>query len=216
MFKVLLTYFAILVSWTVYRYYYRFSEPMDEIMAKPLVFVLPVVWYIWHYEKGEWGKIWGNFGDRGNKGNLFQSLYLGIGLGMILGAEAFLFNFLKYGRFNFQPVLPVGDYGLAGFLGLSAATAVSEEILGRGFLYQQLRYYLSDMRAVFLSSLLFLLLHLPLVFFILPLSGVALAVYLVSVFVLSIANCILFRFSGSLLTPILLHIFWNATVGLYL
>lgn len=210
MLRVLLTYFIIFFSWAVYRYFYRFSEPIDELIVKPLVFVLPVLWFVWQYEQGKWERL-------GLKvGRLFRDLYFGIGLGMILAAEGVIFNYFKYGEVNFQPVLPVGNFGLAGFLGLSVATAVSEEILGRGFLYGQLRYYLADGRAVLVSSVLFLLLHLPIVLFILHLTGVSLLIYLVSVFVLSVANCVLLQFSGSLLAPILVHIFWNATVGLYL
>lgn len=210
MFRVLLSYFAILVSWTVYRYFYRFSEPIDELIAKPLVFVLPVLWYTWQYEKGDWEKL-------GLKvGRLFRDLYFGIGLGMLLGIEGVIFNYFKYGGLNFQPILPIEGKGLLVFLGLSLATAMSEEILGRGFLFQQLQYHLTDVRAVLLSSLLFLFLHLPIVVFVLHLTGVTLVIYLVSVFVLSVVNCILLQFSGSLVSPILVHAFWNMTIGLYL
>lgn len=210
MLKVLLTYFAIFFSWTVYRYFYQFSEPVDELIAKPLIFVLPVIWYIWQYEKGRWGKLGLKFR------HLFRDLYFGIGLGMVLGIEGLFFNYLKYGELNFEPVLPVEGHGLYVFLGLSLSTAISEEILGRGFLYNQLRHYVSDVQAVFLSSVLFILLHLPIVIFVLHLSGIALVVYIVSVFVLSVVNCVLLRFSGSLLAPILVHAFWNMTIGLYL
>lgn len=225
MIRVLLTYLVVLLAWAAYRYFYMLSEPIDELVAKPLVFVLPVIWYAWQFEKGNWGKIWGDLGDRGNWGNIFKSLYLGLGLGMILGAEGLFFNFLKYGGFNFAPVAPVGSlpsttlgagFGLLGFLGVSAATAVSEEILGRGFLYGQLRYFLRGSRAVLLASLLFVLLHVPIVLFVLNLSGLTLGVYLFSVLVLSVANCLLFTYTGSLVAPILVHVFWNATVGLYL
>jgi membrane protease YdiL (CAAX protease family) len=212
----------------VYRYFYRFSEPIDELIVKPLIFVLPVLYFFYKYEKprttlgagfGNWGKIWGdrdNKSDKGNRGDIFKSLYLSIGLGMVLGAEGLFFNYLKYGEFNFAPVLPVGNWGLLGFLGLSGATAISEEVLGRGFLYGQLRHYLPETGAIVLSSLLFVLLHVPIVLFVLKLSGLTLGIYLFSVFILSIANCLLLRFTGSLLSPILVHAFWNMTIGLYL
>ena len=135
---------------------------------------------------------------------------------MVLGVEGLLFNYLKYGELNFKPIVPVEGYGLYVFLVLSLSTAISEEILGRGFLYNRLRHYIPDVQAIFLSSILFILLHLPIVIFVLHLSGITLGVYLVSVFVLSVVNCMLLRFSGSLVSPILVHVFWNMTIGLYL
>lgn len=179
-------------------------------MAKPLVFVLPVIWYIWEFEKGKFAK----FGLR--FGNVFRDLYLGIGLGLVLAAEAIVGNYLKYGELSFVPVLPVGSYGLFPFLGLSLATSVAEEILGRGFLYTNLKFYLSHFQAELVSSLLFTLIHFPIVLFLLQLAGINLGIYLFSVFALSIANCLLLRYTGSLVTPVLVHTFWNATIGLYL
>jgi len=79
-----------------------------------------------------------------------------------------------------------------------------------------MRNYILDPKASFFSSLLFLLLHLPIVFFVLKFSGLTLVIYLFSVFVLSLVNCFLFRLRGSLLAPLLVHAFWNMTIALYL
>lgn len=208
--RVLTTYLFILIPWAVYRFYYHLTEPVDELVAKPIVFLLPVIWYSWRYEESNLTKL----GLRVT--NLFRDLYLGIGLGIVLALEGMLVNYVKYGELNFRPLPTAEGYGLLLFLVLSLATSASEEILGRGFLYNQMRYYLDDLGAVFLSSLLFLLLHLPIVYFVLQLTGATLGIYLASVFVLSVANCLLLRFTGSLVSPILVHAFWNMTIGLYI
>ena len=104
------------------------------------------------------------------------------------------------------------------FLVLSLVTAISEETLGRGFLYNRLfEEGRNQFGAAIISSVLFLLLHVPILFVQLNLTGGSLVVYLISVFLLGVTNCYLFTFRGNRLTvPILVHLFWNATVALYL
>jgi membrane protease YdiL (CAAX protease family) len=48
------------------------------------------------------------------------------------------------------------------------------------------------------------------------LQGITLVLFLVTDFVLAMANSLLFYNTGSLVAPILVHIFWNMTVALYL
>lgn len=66
------------------------------------------------------------------------------------------------------------------------------------------------------SSFLFLLLHVPILFTRLHLTGTSLLVYPISIMLLGITNSYVYSLRGSLVLPILIHAFWNMTVALYL
>ena len=51
--KALNLWAVILIVWSVYRTYFKLPEWFDEFVAKPVVFVLPVLVYIKSVEKKE-------------------------------------------------------------------------------------------------------------------------------------------------------------------
>lgn len=214
--RVLAIYAIVLFAWGVYRFFYQLSEPLDEFITKPLIFLGPVFWYLSKYEKSNWRLLGFKSKHMSHGLSITKDIYLGVGLGMLLGAEGLIFNFIKYQGFNFKPVATATEFGLFGLILLSTATAITEETFGRGFLYNFLRYYIPDSKAVPISSFLFLLLHFPIVFFVLKLTGLGLFIYLSTILILSIANCIIFRITESIYAPILIHLFWAVTMGLYL
>ena len=67
-----------------------------------------------------------------------------------------------------------------------------------------------------IASFLFMLLHFPIMFTRLHLTGSALLFYPLSIFLMGVTNSYLYTLRGNLLLPILLHAFWNMTVSLYL
>ncbi len=36
----------VLLIWSLYRYFLKFPEWVDELIFKPVVFVLPVIWFV--------------------------------------------------------------------------------------------------------------------------------------------------------------------------
>lgn len=208
---IYLLWFVIFLVWSIYRVSTHFPEWIDEIVAKPVVFVLPVLWWVLLKERGSFASIGLTFK------NFFKEIYIGLGIGLLFGAEGVLVNFLKYGTFSFVPIAAVSSVGLFPFLIFSVVTSISEEILGRGFVYGRLyEENKGQLKSALIASFLFLLLHIPILFTKLNLMGPSLIVYLVSVFLLGLTNCYLFSIRKSLVVPILVHIFWNATVALYL
>lgn len=201
----------IVIVWALYRYFGSFPEWVDELIAKPLVFVAPVIWYTLRKAKG-------TFEDLGiSFANVFTSIYIGLGFGMVFALEGLAANAIKYGKLQITPIDEISQYGLLGLLALSLATAVSEEILSRGFVFKGLlRSSKSLVFASLLSTCMFVLLHVPILVTSLHLSGTALVLFLVTDFVLGVANSLLVYNTGTLIAPILVHIFWNMTVALYL
>lgn len=200
----------ILLAWTLYRYFIRLPEWVDEFVFKPLVFVLPVVWYVLKKEKRALSSI----GLTGS--NFFKSVYIGLGFGAVFAIEGLIAHVIKYGQINVNPIAAFGQYGFF-LLVISLATAFSEELLSRGFVFNRLHEKTGHLaRAAFIGAILFLFLHVPILLTINKLTGMTLVLFFATDFILALANSMLFAMTGSLVAPILVHIFWNMTVALYL
>ncbi len=201
----------IVLAWALYRYFLRMPEWVDEFIFKPLIFVAPVLWYVRTKEKARWSSI----GITGK--NLYTSIYIGLGFGFIFALEGLAANALKYGRLTIMPIAAFTQYGMVTLLLLSLATAICEEILSRGFVFTRLIQAKKSLPfASLVSTLMFVLLHVPILVLSLKLQGMALVLFFITDFVLGFANSLLLYNTGSLVAPILVHIFWNMTVALYL
>lgn len=208
---IYILWFLIFIVWTIYRMKGTFPEWVDEIGIKPGVFVLPVFAWVLLKERRTLSSIGLTLK------NFFHEIYLGLGIGALFGAEGVVVNFIKYGTFSFVPTLAIASFGIFPFLIYSLSTAFAEEVLGRGFIYGRLyEANKNQLKSALIASFLFLLLHIPILFTQLNLAGPSLLVYVLSVFLLGITNCYLYGVRKSLVVPILIHIFWNATVALYL
>lgn len=200
----------ILLAWSLYRYFVHLPEWADEFIFKPLVFVAPVLWYVLKKEKRSLASI----GITGN--NLFKSIYIGLGFGAVFAIEGFLAHVFKYGRVEVSPIQAFQEYGFF-LLILSLATAFSEELLSRGFVFNRLYEKWGNLtKAALMGAVLFLCLHVPILVTSNKLTGSTLGLFFVTDIILAIANSVLFSMTGSLVAPILVHIFWNMTVALYL
>lgn len=212
--KVFLVWFVIFLVWTFYRASLFLPENIDEFLIKPLIFVLPVLAVVLIQEK----KGLNELGLLPSPKDFFTDLYIGVVIGIFFAAEGLLVNYLKYGNFSFAPIMASRLYGGIGmFFLINLATSLWEEILARGYLYTRLfKLNKNQFWAAFTSSFLFLLLHIPILFTRLHLSGTSLLVYPISILLLGITNSYIFSLRGSLTLPILIHAFWNMTVALYL
>jgi membrane protease YdiL (CAAX protease family) len=212
--QVIIVWFAVFLLWAFYRAYFINPEWLDELIVKPVFFILPVFFAVLVFEK----QTLATLGIAPSLRNFFLDLYAGVVLGILFAFEGIFANYIKNGEIAFAPILASKVSGGMGFfLLLNLATSVSEEILGRGYIYQRL-YQASKNQfgAALLSSLLFLLLHVPIMLTQLHLMGTSLILYTVSIFLLGMANSYLYTLRGSLTLPVLVHTFWNMTVALYL
>lgn len=201
----------IVLAWALYRYFFRMPEWVDEFIFKPLVFVLPVVWYVRNKEK----RALTSLGLTGK--NLFTSIYIGLAFGFVFALEGLAANAIKYGKLQILPIAAFSQYGMGMLLLLSFATAFSEELLSRGYVFTRLMEAKKSLPyASVVSTLMFVLLHVPILFLSLRLQGTSLALFFVTDFVLGLANSLLLYNTDSLVAPILVHVFWNMTVALYL
>ncbi len=200
----------ILLAWSLYRYFFKLPEWADEFIFKPLVFVAPVIWYVRNKEKQSLATL------GITRRNFFSSVYIGLGFGIVFALEGMVTHAVKYGTWDVNPIAAFQQYGFFLII-LSLATACTEELLARGFVFNRLYEKTKNlMYSSLVSSVMFVLLHIPILVTMTKLQGPTLILFLVTDLVLAIANSLLYYNTGSLVAPILVHIFWNMTVALYL
>lgn len=90
--EIFLLYGIIGVVWTFYRAFFHFSEPIDELIFKPVIFLAPVFLWVKFKEKIKLQSL--GF----TKKNLFKNLLIGFGLGLFfalmhLPIAFFVFNY---------------------------------------------------------------------------------------------------------------------------
>ena len=144
----------ILIVWSFYRFKFQLPEWFDELVAKPLVFVVPVYYYITHFEKRSFLEaVWFD------RKKVLSDLISALGIGVLFIIAALLANYVNDRVF---PALPA-NIGLIVLLSL--ATGITEEILSRGFLLKKLY---EDSKNIYIASLngsiLFFVLHIPILF----------------------------------------------------
>lgn len=212
--QVFIVWFVIFLTWAFYRANVFLPEWVDELVVKPIIFVYPVVIIALVYEKKKLREL----GFFSTLRGFFLDLYIGVVFGIVFALQGLLANYLKYGQFSFSPLLPMGtSWGIVWFLILNLVTSLWEEILARGYLYQRLyEATKNQFWSAVSSTFLFFLLHVPILFTRLNLTGVSLFLYPTTVMLLGITNCYVFSLRKSLTLPILIHTFWNMTVALYL
>lgn len=212
--QVFIVWFIIFILWAIYRANVFLPEWVDEFFFKPLIFVGPVLWVVLFREKKKLSDI----GLASHPRAFFLDLYIGVVIGIIFALEALFANYIKYGTFSFTTDTAVKFAGgIVPFIIINLATSFSEEVLGRGYLYNRLYKQSKDQfGSALTSSFLFLLLHIPILFTRLHLMGSSLIIYPISILLLGITNCYIYSLRKSLTLPIFLHTFWNMTVALYL
>lgn len=201
----------VVIIWSLYRAYMKWPETVDELVVKPLVFVLPVFIYVLFKEK----RLLSTIGL--TLGKFYRDLYIGIGFGMLFALEGLVANMAKHGKFSFAPLIPVSGPDLLTALVLAIATGFTEELLIRGFFYTRLKeQYASEIKAMIVSSAMYFVLLVPAVFLLSKLSGNTLMIFVFTNLIISFANTMIFNETKTLTVPILVHAFWNMAVTLYL
>lgn len=204
------TWGIVVIVWSLYRFYLTLPEAIDTFIFKPLILLAPVFLVLKKENR--------SLASTGlSKGKFFRDLYLGLLLGGIFVVEALMANFAKYGHLSLVPSIPVTTASLFVLILLSLAAAFSEELFARGFIYSRLKEgYGSELKALFFSTSMYLMLLVPIILSINRLTGLTVIIYVATSVVMSFANTMIFSETKTLTIPILLHAFWNMAVVLYL
>lgn len=209
--SVISLYAFIFVMWGFYRLLFKLPETIEELILKPLVWLIPL-WWILKREKLR-GSGLGEVGWTTK--NLFKSIYLALAIGILFAIEGALVNSVKYGgSFIFLKVTPNPELFL-GALGLSLATAISEETVFRGFIFNRLWKILGEWRANLTTATGWSLVHLPVTIFVFKYDIWQILSFLFLTFLFGVASAFVFARTKNVLTSVLLHAFWEWPIILF-
>lgn len=196
----------LLVIWGFYRFLFKLPDEVEELVVKPIVWLLPVFYFV--------RKERGNLASLGITGkNIFPAIYLSLGFGAFFALEALLVNYVKYGSFNFGA--NIGTDALISSLGLSFATAVSEEISFRGYLFNRVWQAIGEWKANIVTSLVWALIHVPITFFVWKLSLTSALIYLFLTTLFGIGSAFVFARTKNVASSIFLHVLWEWPIVLF-
>lgn len=209
--KALNLWAVILIAWSIYRTYFKMPEWFDEFIAKPLVFVLPVIYYIKKIDKQN---VLSSLYISLKPKKLFQDFLYAVGIGIIFFIITSLAYFIKSGKFisfNYN----ISSANILLIIITALATGITEEILSRGFVLKKLyEESKNPFSSTFFSSILFFFLHVPILFSNAKIGGNLLLVFLATDLLLSMINGLIFIERKSLVVPIFLHAFYNIIIAL--
>lgn len=197
----------ILIVWGFYRLLFQLPEQVEELFIKPFVWLIPIYMYV-HKEGLGLSSLGFTFK------NLFSSLYYSLGLGAIFIIEGLIINYLKHGGLNFGANL--GNLPFLTSFGLSFATAFSEEVAFRGYIFNRLWFVLkNEWTANILTSLAWAAVHVPITLFVWKLDLGAALVYLMLTTIFGIGSAFVFARTRNILSSIFLHVLWEWPIILF-
>ncbi|MCX7928431.1 MAG: CPBP family intramembrane metalloprotease [Patescibacteria group bacterium] len=206
-FRNAIYFFAYLfLVWGIYRFLYKLPEDIEELFLKPIIWLIPV-FFLLRKEKSSISTI----GISGK--GLFASIYWVLGLGVLFAIFGLLINIIKYRWVHFGANIG-GEFYTA--LIISVATAISEEIAFRGYVYTRLKHALGGIWIPnLLSSFLWSLVHLPVSFLWWQFNLMDSLTYLFLTFVFGVGASYVFAKTKNIIAPIFLHFLWEWPIILF-
>lgn len=207
--NVVVLYAFILVVWGFYRALFRLPEGIEELVLKPLVWIGPLVFVLRREGVG--------FASVGyTRRNLFKSIYLGVGLGVLFLLVAIFSNLFKY-----KGVLSFSGFGFTEVsfivaIFVSLVTSVVEETVFRGYLFNRVWMITGgEFLANFLVSAGWGLVHLPVLVFAydLGVTDVFLRFLLTSIF--GVGSAFVFARTRNITSSVLLRFVWSWPIVLF-
>jgi membrane protease YdiL (CAAX protease family) len=197
----------LILVWAFYRFLFQLPDNVEELVVKPVLWLVPIFW-LTNKEGLKLSSLGITFK------NFFSSIYLSIGLGTVFFAEGLLANFLKYGHFNFGA--NIGSMSLMASLGLSFATAISEETAFRGYIFGRLLMTLkSETMANAVQTILWTAIHIPIAFFVWGYTLPQGIVYLFVTALFGFGSAYIFARTKNVAGSVLLHVLWEWPIILF-
>lgn len=202
-----------MILWSFYRMYFKTDMPVwfDEFLAKPVIFILPIYYYINHYEKKDFLKSV-DLKIKDWKRSIIFGLFIGIFF-FLLGVFTKLIQ--PNGLVSLIKIL-FSTSTIYYFL-IALATSFSEEIVSRGFILKRIYEDKKNLLlSIFYASILLVFLHIPIIFTNPDLHGIVIIQMIVMDFIFSLAVSLLYLQTKSLYVPIIVHTFYIFSVYLFL
>ncbi|OGM23156.1 hypothetical protein A2961_02030 [Candidatus Woesebacteria bacterium RIFCSPLOWO2_01_FULL_39_21] len=197
----------LLVIWGFYRFLFQLPEEVEEFFIKPIIWLIPTIVLL----KKEGSKL-SSVGITSK--NLYPSIYLSVTLGTFFIIEAMIINYLKHERLDFGSF--IGNKPLLESFVITFATAVSEEIAFRGFLFNRVWHALKkEWTANIVTSIVWGLIHVPVTVFVWKFDLYSSLVYLFLVTLFGIGSAFVFARTKNVASSIFLHVLWQWPIILF-
>ncbi len=195
------------VVWGFYRLFFQLPQEVEELVLKPAIWLGATFFF---FKRGHLKLE--NLGITTK--NLFPAIYLSLALGSLFAIEAIVTNFVKYGHLNFQANL--GTLGIFSSLGISFATAISEEITFRGYIFTRLSLvFKNEFTSNIITSVLWTVIHVPVMIFVWKYNFATSIVYIFLTFVFGLGSTYLYSRTRNISSSILLHVLWEWPIMLF-
>ena len=205
-------YILLLIIWGFYRTLFRFPDWIEELILKPLIFVVPVIVKI----KAE-GKNWKERleGVGITWKNLFAALAFGLSLGVFYLFVGRMGEFFRFGGTVGNPYgSPLGNPLL--IIVLAFATAFSEELVFMGYLLPRLqKEWKDEWKSTTAVAVMFAVIHMPILIFGFRFPISLIVGQFLLIFILGFGNSILMLRLKNVAAPVLSHALWGIAVLLF-
>ena len=199
--RVLILYILITAVWAGYRYFFVLPEWVDEFIAKPIIYLVPVLFVTLSLEKNSIESL----GITRHKYWLYA--LMGLGLGLLLLFESVMTRYFKNGSVQLLSLTPPS---LVLNLFIAFATGLVEEITFRGYFFRRIMWaWDNEIIANILSTVFFTVEHLPLAIFALHYSGMQLVTYSLEIYVLGTIFAYVFARAETIVPTTIAHTIWN-------
>lgn len=197
---MLAVYVIIFLLWTGYRIFFRLPEWVDEFVAKPILWLIPLF-----------------FLRKKIVNNTLKSLRINISYNILFGLSVGILYFFLYTLFlSFQfglPTLNPMHFSLKGMylqLIIAFSTGLIEELVFRRYFLEEALLFFND-RIISNSfvTLLFTLIHLPIIIFVYKYSLAETISYLSLLFISGFMYGLVYLHKKSLLASTMTHAAWN-------
>lgn len=207
-FVTALVYFVyLLVAWGLYRMNFKFSDTLEELFIKPVIWLLPFLYII------PKDKIKASDLGIGLK-NLFPSLYLSLALGVGFAFLGLIANMAKYSGISFGANLGTSFFGLS--LLVSFATSITEELVFRGYLLGVLlKRFMTPFIPILGSTILWTMVHIPISYYIWGMGPLQTGIFLFLTFIYGLGASILYFKTKNIASSIFLHFLWEWPIILF-
>jgi len=205
----ILLFLTILIGWGSYRYFFLPAEWVSEFITKPIIWLVPTLLFVIVLEKTTITSL-----GLTTK-HFMRNCFIGVLFGLLLSLELVLTKTFKYGSAVFNPD-NLSIISISSILLMSIATAFIEETTFRGYIMSRLwQAYNSELVAILVSTILFVIIHLPLIIFILHYSFYETFTYCLVIFISGFADGFVFARTKTLAAPILSHALWNFAATIF-
>ncbi len=198
----------LLIVWGFYRFLFKLPDPIEELIIKPVVWLIPAFYLVRLERKG--------IDSLGiTLTNIFPAIYYSLFLGSFFVAEALLINFIKYGG-QLNLGANIGQMPILTSLGLSFATAISEEIAFRGYVFTRVNSFIkNELWANLFTSIFWAIIHVPITFFVWKMDLMPAIIYLFLTTLFGVGSAFVFARTKNIVSPILLHVLWQWPIILF-